>query len=95
MVSMCGIDMYNLFISIHDKCEYMCKLRLNLELPKTSLFETIECSNNLPNLGFQHGQTVYKRRCQKYTYMVDYVQHRQLTFINYACKYINVHFMDN
>ena len=39
MVSMCGIDIYNLFISIHDKCEYMCKLKLNLEIPKTSILD--------------------------------------------------------
>ena len=37
MVSMCGIDIYNLFILINDKCEYMCKVRLNLEIPKTSI----------------------------------------------------------
>ena len=35
MVSMCGIDIYNLFILIHDKWEYMCKL--NLEVPKTPI----------------------------------------------------------
>jgi hypothetical protein len=39
IVSMCGIDIYNLFILINDKCEYMCKLRLNLELPKTSILD--------------------------------------------------------
>ena len=28
MVSTCGIEIYNLFILINDKCEYMCKLKL-------------------------------------------------------------------
>ena len=39
MVSMCGIDIYNLFILFHDKCEYMCKVRLNLEIPNTSILD--------------------------------------------------------
>ena len=39
MIIMCGIDIYNLFILIHDKCEYMCKLRLNLEIPRTSILD--------------------------------------------------------
>jgi hypothetical protein len=39
MVSMCGIDIYNLFILINDKCEYMCKLMQNLEIPKTSILD--------------------------------------------------------
>ena len=39
MVSMCGIELYNLFILINDKCEYMCKLKLNLELLKASILD--------------------------------------------------------
>jgi len=39
MVSVCGIVMYNLFILINDKCEYMCKLKQNLEIPKTSILD--------------------------------------------------------
>ena len=39
MVSMCGIVMYNLFILINDKCEYMCKIKLNLEILKTSILD--------------------------------------------------------
>ena len=38
MVSMCGIEIYNLFKLINDKCEYMCKLKLNLEIPKTCIY---------------------------------------------------------
>jgi hypothetical protein len=35
MVSMCGIDMYNLFILINDKSEY----KLNLEITKTPILD--------------------------------------------------------
>jgi hypothetical protein len=39
------------------------------------------------NLYGSCGQAVKKRRCEKYTYMVDHVQHRHLIFTNSACPY--------
>jgi len=39
MVSVWGIVMYNLFELINDTCEYMCKLKQNLEIPKTSILD--------------------------------------------------------
>ena len=39
MASLCGIVLSNLFILISENCENLCKLKQNLEIPKTSILD--------------------------------------------------------